>query len=119
MMTREELIEWMGIEGEYGYRGIKVVIDCPSLSEAQEVADAIESIMGGSFDTYDGTNEWWRWLWLIEDWRTERHINAYSSRSNLEAVEGWIKHVEFIQADEALRIIRGELLTSADVDDLL
>ena len=118
-MTRDELIEWMGNQNLSTYNGVNVVIDCPSSpEEAQEVADVIEEILGGSFNAKDDGGRWWRWLWLHLV-TNNRHINAYNTSASKERIAQRFKNAEIIPAEEALRMIRGDSSGLIVVDDLL
>lgn len=119
MMTRDELIEWMGNQNDNTYNGVNVVIDCPSKSVAQEVADQICSVLGGAFDADDGDDAWWRWLWLHLEFSPRKPINAYSSLNEWTYLQSRFHYAEVVPADVALSRIRCEIYAPAAVDDLL
>ena len=118
MMTKEELVEWMGMEDDDCLKSIKVVIDCPSPQIAKTVSDAIVSIMGGSYDVWAGEGDWWRYLWLCESEFEERFINAYSSGAEDDFVKRQFDDGVILDYSEALAIILNSSGAVA-VDDLL
>lgn len=125
MMTRGELVEWMGDAANERMNNVKVVIDCPSLAEAQAVADALEQILGGTFDAVDVGTHWWRWIFLrsdATDWEgRDQHLDAYSSRSAWSSIsKNFDSEVRLISCDEALTfILDGKMPALTIIDDLL
>lgn len=119
MLTRDELIEWMGTEVDCSTKGVRVVIDCPTKAIAREVADTIEGIFGGRFDVYVGDERWWRWIWLYVDRDDGSHINALQSVVERDNMMGRMPvGVTLVSAEDALRAICG-VIAATVIDDLL
>ena len=119
MMTRDELIEWMGTEVDDSNKGVRVVIDCSTKAIAQEVADTIEGIFCGRFAAYVGDERWWRWIWLCVDRDDGPHINALQSVVERDSVMGRMPvGVTLVSAEDALRAICGAIEATV-IDDLL
>lgn len=126
MMTREELIEWMGDSRDYHRSEVNVVVNCATMAEAQEVADAITDIMGGvGFDVHDYEDQWWKWIWLNTDATDEignlTYIDAYGSNATASFVaKEYGTHTQFITGEEALSImLNGRYGAPTRVEDLI
>ena len=121
-MTEKMLFDWMGCQNNhsFGYEDVKYVINCESSATAQTVSEMIQGIVGGSrFETADGDNHFWKYLWLFKVSDSGRRINAYSSICKHEEIRQRFKNATMISGEEFISILTNGTLEPVNVDDLL
>lgn len=123
MMTRAELVDWMGAQKQQGdYSGVRVVVDCASLDEAQRVGDAIRDMCNDGrnepydrFDPTDGYTDWWPFLFLYDSTSNKnRCVNAFNKNFSVEELPA--KNAIVISCEEFFATV---FRCSPSVEDLL
>lgn len=110
MMTREELLDYLGREDP------TVIIECDNVHQAMQLGPLLEKTLGTPATDWDTRAGGYFWQYLLKSNGCSDTINAYRSGSSRTAKGRGLPIVSY---DEFMAIFYGAATNKVVVDDLL